>query len=113
MARINPDNQDESYDKNTEIKASGHQTPMVVCGVNRKISIGHYETVDVYCGVSLPLIDFDMTDKEDLKNRLSDLAAEAFYFTSRETGERYNLIKDALKAGRAAAEEAEGEETSS
>ncbi len=109
MARINPENQEQSYDKNTEIKATGHQTPMVVCGVNRKISIGHYETVDVYCGVSLPLVDFDMNDKEDLKNRLSDLAAEAFYFVSRETGERYNLIHDAVKAGRSA----EGEETSS
>jgi hypothetical protein len=105
MARINPDNQEESNDKNAALKASCQHSPMVVCGVNRKVNLGQYETVDIYCGVSLPLEDFDMSDKEDLKEKLSDLAAEAFYFTSRETGERYDLIKNAIKAGREAAAE--------
>ncbi len=72
------------------------QTPTVVCGVSRKVNIGHFENIDIYFGVSLPVPNADLMDMDNLKNQLSKVAAEGFAVASKETGDRYLLIKEAV-----------------
>ena len=68
--------------------------PIFICGVNRKINIGNFENIDVYAGITLPLHDVSLDDKETLQNAIQDAAAYAFSLMAKETGERYLLIKD-------------------
>lgn len=72
--------------------------PVFICGVNRKINIGNFENIDVYAGVTLPLHDVSLEDKEELTKALEDAAAYGFSLVSKETGERYQLIKDSQQA---------------
>lgn len=68
--------------------------PVFICGVNRKINIGNFENIDVYAGVTIPLLNVDPSDKESLSEAVKVAAAEGFAIASRETGERYTLIKE-------------------
>jgi hypothetical protein len=68
--------------------------PVFICGVNRKINIGNFENIDVYAGVTIPLVNIDPSDKEALSEAIKEAAADGFALVSRETGERYTLIKD-------------------
>lgn len=68
--------------------------PIFICGVNRKINIGNFENVDVYAGITLPLTNVSLKDKEALTEAVKDAAAYGFSLVSRETGERYTLIKE-------------------
>ena len=68
--------------------------PVFICGVNRKINIGNFENIDVYAGVTIPLVNIDQSDKEALSEAIKEAAADGFALVSRETGERYTLIKD-------------------
>jgi hypothetical protein len=74
---------------------SASPTPIFICGVNRKINIGNFENIDVYAGITLPLGDVSLEDKEELQQAIHDAAAYAFSLMAKETGERYMLIKDA------------------
>jgi len=73
-------------------------TPVLICGVNRKINIGNFENVDVYAGISLPLNNVSLEDKEALSKAIEEAAAYGFAVVSKETGDRYSLIKDSQQA---------------
>lgn len=68
--------------------------PVFICGVNRKVNIGNFENIDVYAGITIPLNNVDPSDKDALAEAVKDAAAYGFSLVSRETGERYALIKD-------------------
>jgi hypothetical protein len=68
--------------------------PVFICGVNRKINIGNFENIDVYAGITIPLTNVDASDKEALAEAVKVAAAEGFALVSKETGERYTLIKE-------------------
>lgn len=75
-------------------------TPIFICGVNRKINIGNFENVDVYAGITIPLDGIDPKDREAFSEAVKDAAAYGFSLVSRETGERYTLIKESQQTGR-------------
>lgn len=69
--------------------------PVVICGVQRKINIGNYENIDIYCGLALPVdVEADM-DTEAVMTAIEGTIRKAFHVTSSETMERYQYIKDA------------------
>ncbi len=68
--------------------------PVFICGVNRKINIGNFENIDVYAGVTIPLVGLDPSDRESLAEAVKQAAADGFSMVSRETGERYMIIKE-------------------
>lgn len=68
--------------------------PVFICGVNRKINIGNFENIDVYAGVTIPLAGIDPSDREALSEAVKAAAMDGFSMVSRETGERYTLIKE-------------------
>jgi hypothetical protein len=68
--------------------------PVFICGVNRKINIGNFENIDVYAGITIPLVNVNPADKEELAEAVKQAAIEGFSIVSRETGERYTLIKE-------------------
>jgi hypothetical protein len=69
-------------------------SPVLICGVNRKVNIGNFENVDVYAAISLPLNSVSIEDQEALSEMVQEAAAYGFGLVSRETGERYQLIKE-------------------
>ncbi len=71
--------------------------PVVVCGVQRKINIGDFETVDVYCSVALPVQIDDLDNQEELETKLLSTMEKIIEITSKETGEKYGLIRDATE----------------
>lgn len=71
--------------------------PVVITGVQRKINIGNYETIDVYCAVSMPQGDIDPTDKEALEKMVREAAEIGFAATSKEVSDRYAFIKESGK----------------
>jgi hypothetical protein len=68
--------------------------PVFICGVNRKVNIGNFENIDIYAGITIPLSNIDPADKEALSEAVKEAAAYGFSLVSKETGERYVLIKD-------------------
>lgn len=72
--------------------------PVVVTGVQRKINIGNYETIDIYCAVSMPQEAVDTQDKEAFAKIVKEAAEVGFYITSQEVSSRYDLIKESKKA---------------
>ena len=68
--------------------------PIFICGVNRKINIGNFENVDVYAGITIPLPNVNPLDKEAFGEAVKEAAAYGFSLVSKETGERYSLIKE-------------------
>ncbi len=77
-------------------------SPVFICGVNRRLNTGNYEHVDIYAGVSLPLVGMLPEDIETLKKAVSDAAELGFGMASTETGKRYHDLKDLQKGGRPA-----------
>jgi hypothetical protein len=69
-------------------------TPVLICGVNRKINIGNFENIDIYAGITIPLNGLDASDKEAFSEAVKEAAAYGFGLVSKETGERYMLIKE-------------------
>lgn len=69
-------------------------SPVFICGVNRKINIGNFENIDVYAGIAIPLEGASVDDKEQLSLVVQDAAAYGFGLVSKETGDRYILIKE-------------------
>jgi hypothetical protein len=67
--------------------------PMVICGVNRKANIGNFETIDVYCGVSVPVSRDALESDEALREAVNEAARIGFEMASQETFDRYNSIK--------------------
>lgn len=69
-------------------------SPVLVCGVNRKVNIGNFENIDIYAGITLPLSSVSLEDKEALSKAIEEAAAYGFSIVSKETGDRYSLIKE-------------------
>jgi len=74
--------------------------PVMVSGVNRKINTGNFENIDVYSGIAIPLMAFPHEDLEAFKAATEAAAELGFSVTSKETGERYQRIKDLQSGGR-------------
>ena len=114
MPKITQDVVEQSSNKMeealTKVLLMSAQTPTVVCGVARKVNIGHFENVDIYCGVSLPLLDVNVHDMDELKKAMTQVANDGFAMASKETGERYIAIKEAIKGGRDKVEETPAKE---
>lgn len=74
--------------------------PVLLCGVNRKINIGNFETIDVYSAIGVPLATYDPSN-EDAFKAAAEVAAElGFSITSKETGQRYASIHEMQSGGR-------------
>lgn len=69
-------------------------SPVFICGVNRKVNIGNFENIDVYAAITIPLAGVSFEDKEQLRASIEEAAAYGFSVVSKETGDRYSLIKD-------------------
>lgn len=97
MPKINPDTNDPAPVANIIEQTLANivvtTQPVVICGVNRKVNIGNFETVDVYAGVALPLGSVSIEDQAQLREVLTQAAAMGFELVSREANERYNLLK--------------------
>jgi hypothetical protein len=74
-----------------------NNVPTITCGVQRKAFIGNFETVDIFCSVTLPVPEGSGLTMEELKPFLEQVAQEGFSMVSKETGDRYELIKEAVK----------------
>lgn len=101
MPKINRSAQEESLGSPIEQavnavagELSVSSSPVFICGVNRKVNIGNFENIDIYAGITIPLNNIDPSDKEALAEAVKDAAAYGFGLVSKETGERYMLIKD-------------------
>lgn len=70
-------------------------TPVMIVGVNRRASLGNYEHIDIYSGIALPMVGASLDDPEALSRAIKDAAETGFKETSRETFDRYAVIKDA------------------
>lgn len=69
-------------------------SPIFICGVNRKVNIGNFENIDVYAGITLPLNNVSLDDKEALQAAVQEAAAYGFSLVSKETSDRYLIIKE-------------------
>lgn len=85
---------------NMPAEISLSSTPIFICGVNRKINIGNFENVDVYAGITIPLENVNPLDREAFSEAVKNAAAYGFSLVSKETGERYTLIKESQQASK-------------
>jgi hypothetical protein len=72
-------------------------TPVVITAVNRKINIGNFENIDVYVGVSIPLLERTPDEMSELKAAIQELGDEGIALAAHMTFERYKAIKDKQK----------------
>lgn len=100
MPKITPNAMEQSIGSpieqavNTLSELTTSQSPVFICGVNRKINIGNFENIDIYAGLTLPLSGVSVEDKAALQEAIEEAAAYGFGLVSKETGERYLLIKE-------------------
>lgn len=101
MPKINKSAQEESLGSPIEQavnlvsgEISVSSTPVLICGVNRKVNIGNFENIDIYAGITVPLNGVDPSDREAMAEMVKEAAAYGFGLVSKETGERYMLIKE-------------------
>lgn len=73
------------------------QNPVVICGVNRRVGLAHYEHVDLYMGVALPMDAAVLDDFDRLRESIAEVANFAFNAASQETYARYKLLTDSQK----------------
>lgn len=66
----------------------------VTCGVQRKVNIGNFESIDVYCAASIPVEIEDLSDLEEIESKINDAMENLIYLTSKKTAEKYTLIKE-------------------
>ena len=101
MPKINKSAQEQSTDSPLDqmVSAIGGEisittNPVLICGVNRKVNIGNFENIDVYAGIALPLVNHSVEEMEALTEAVQNAAAYGFALVSKETGDRYSLIKE-------------------
>jgi hypothetical protein len=70
------------------------QQPVVICGVQRKINIGNFENIDVYCAVAMPLDISHCVDNDQVTEMIDVKLDELLHITSKKTSEKYNLVKN-------------------
>jgi len=102
MSRINENNQQpspvaDSIEK-TLANIAVSTNPVIICGVNRKVNIGNYESVDIYAGICLPVAEnFDSANLDGITAVLEKVAEYGFKLTSQEANKRYQLLKEFQK----------------
>lgn len=101
MPKIPADQQQQGGVRDTVERLAGSLAvttePVFVCGVQRKVNIGNFETIDVYAGLALPL---GAVVDEALREAVHQAAEVGFALTSEETAERYTFIKDLQRGSR-------------
>lgn len=104
MPKVNKSAQEESHNPLEETALAAIKGmipyPVMVVGVNRKVNTGNFENLDVYGGIALPIMAFPHEDLETFKKAVVDAAELGFAMVSKETGDRYQLIKDMQSGGR-------------
>lgn len=99
-AELSQDNMSDHTNK-TLVDIAYHATsPVVICGVNRRLNVGNYEHVDIYAGVSIPLVGVLPEDVDTLKKAVEDGIALGMQMASEETGKRYHELKGLQGGGR-------------
>lgn len=68
--------------------------PVMTVAVGRKINTGNFENVDVMVCLTVPLEGADPKNTDAFSAIVKEAAAQTFALASRETAERYNLIKE-------------------
>lgn len=71
--------------------------PVVIAGVQRKINIGNFENIDVYCAASLPIDISHCTSDEQIAEVIERNLDDLIHITSKKTGEKYLQVKNAGK----------------
>jgi hypothetical protein len=100
MPKINESIVEQSVNPVMDAVISTHQRvvvttePVLTVAVGRKVNIGNFENVDIMACLTVPMTGVDPANGEDFSNAIKEAAAEAFSLVSRETGERYQLIKE-------------------
>jgi hypothetical protein len=100
MPKINESIVEQSANPVMDAVVSTHQKvlvttePVLTVAVGRKVNIGNFENVDIMACLTVPMTGVDPSNGEDFSNAIKEAAAEAFSLVSRETGERYQLIKE-------------------
>lgn len=92
MPTVNNDVPNESKNIHHLIDAM-NETGKVFCGVQRKVNIGNFESIDVYCAASVPVEIEDPQDKEELHSKLIEAMEDMISITSKVTAEKYEIIK--------------------
>ena len=72
--------------------------PILTVAVGRKVNIGNFENVDIMACLTVPMVGVSPLDSINFTNAIKEAAAEAFSHVSRETGERYQLIKESQQS---------------
>jgi len=100
MPKINESIVEQSMNPVMDSVISTHQRvvvttePVLTVAVGRKVNIGNFENVDIMACLTVPMNGVDPSNGEEFSNAIKEAAAEAFSLVSRETGERYQLIKE-------------------
>lgn len=68
--------------------------PVVIAGVQRKVNIGNFENIDIYCAASMPVDISHCVTEEQIAAIIDAKLDELLHITSKKTGEKYNLIKN-------------------
>ena len=68
--------------------------PVMICGVSRKANIGGFENIDAFNAISLPILSLPQVDMDKFLEDAKEIAALGFQIASRETGDRYHVIKE-------------------
>lgn len=79
----------------THQKLTVRTEPVLTVAVGRKINTGNFENVDVLVCLSVGMDGADPRNVEAFSEAVKQAAAQVFTLASRETAERYNIIKEA------------------
>ena len=71
--------------------------PVVIAGVQRKINIGNFENIDVYCAASMPVDIAHCTSEEEIAALIDSKMDDLIHIASKKTGEKYMQVKNAAK----------------
>ena len=93
MPTLNEGPSDKSKSLSDLVVSLDGNMPRVHCGVQRKINIGNFESIDVYCAASIPVEIEDLSNMEEVHAKLTAAMEEMIAVTSKETADKYNLIK--------------------
>lgn len=82
---------------------SAQFVPVMICGVSRLANLGGFENVNLLSAVSVPIYyDISSEDYLAFRKAAEEAAKIGFAITSKETFDRYTLIKNNQAGGRPA-----------
>lgn len=97
MTKLNPDFESPVAET---IERYLQSMPVVVTGINRKVYIGNYETIDIYHALIMPAPQAAEVGLEGLKEIVEAVSAECYSMNAREVNERYTTIKNMVSPPR-------------